>query len=446
MVQNRDVEQSVLGAALNDQQIATTVATLDADCFSFTDTKVIHSAIKRIVSNGEVPDLVTVSLGADKELEGNLSSVVECVSKAVVPSLYKQYEKMLIDCKRRRSLETSYTNSIAKLRDPSEDVDVVMGEVKSVMDNQNVNEEGTSMTDAMEGLLEEMKLAGKDRCMTGISGIDQTCGGFKGGQLIVLGARPGVGKTALALAIAQNVANRTGPVLLVSLEMTKEEVAARMVAADSGVTVDRISTGKLSQTELEIAERSMKRLQSVPLEIVGNATTPLMVRRKALSMMQSGLKMIVIDYIQLLRSDEKSRSRYEEVSAISRELKLLAMDLKLPIVALCQLNRSSEEGGQSRLPTMAEARDSGSIEQDCNVFMILHPVTKEPTDTGGRDHLIWKMCHDKGAEWMKLSIPKNRQGKTGMIDLSFDKPHMTFNTIVDYGFSRMPWERNNNDG
>ena len=138
--------------------------------------------------------------------------------------------------------------------------------------------------------------------------------------------------------------------------------------------------------------------------------------------------MVLIDYIQLLRSDEPRKSRYEEVSYISRELKLMAIDLDIPILALTQFNRDSEQGGVRRKPSMSEARDSGSIEQDANLFLIQYPPM-EPK-AGSEMYEFWASCQRDGTEFQQLEIAANRQGPTGVVPLRFDKSHMRFVTLT----------------
>ena len=143
-----------------------------------------------------------------------------------------------------------------------------------------------------------------------------------------------------------------------------------------------------------------------------------------------GLAMVLIDYIQLMRADGRHATRYEEVSAISREIKLLAMDLGVPVIALTQFNRNSEGGGwkgKKTMPTMAEAKDSGSIEQDANLFLIQYEP--EEPDKQSEAWQAYHMCQANGWAWQVLAIAKNRQGRTGAINLAFDKPHMQFKSI-----------------
>lgn len=437
--QNREVELAVLGMAMSDAEIASKVAALDTNCFGWNESQRVHKAIVKIVSEGGIPDLIMLSTILPED--GAL--LIEAMAKGSIPSMmYPQYEDKLIDYKRRRAVETMAMKTIQSLQTGMDSVDDIMSECKAVLDGQVTKDENSTLADAMQGLYNQVTSDTK-RCMTGISGLDGITGGFGEGQFVVIGARPGVGKSALATSIGINVARKSGPVLMVSLEMSKEEIAARLVAMDTDLSVDKITLGRLSEVEMQMMIRSMQEQSDIPFEIIGNARTPLQVRRKALEMQHgNGLKMIIIDYIQLMRPDGKAKSKYEEITSITGDLKALAMELKIPIIGLTQFNRSSEEGGQSRMPTMAEAKDSGSIEQDANVFLILHNMDKEPSDFGGSDHRIWKACHDKGAEWQKLNVAKNRQGRVGMVNLCFDKPHMKYTTIIDTGTtSNLPWER-----
>ena len=145
---------------------------------------------------------------------------------------------------------------------------------------------------------------------------------------------------------------------------------------------------------------------------------------------RGGLKMIVVDYVQLMSGDGRGKSRYEEITSISRELKLLAMDLDVPILAMCQLNRQSE-GIQGRVkktePSMAEARDSGALEQDANVFLTLYEP--EEPEQQGEAWQLYHLCQANGMAWQVLKVEKNRQGRTGRLNVAFDKAHMRYVSI-----------------
>ena len=263
---------------------------------------------------------------------------------------------------------------------------------------------------------------------TGIAGLDKFTGGFSPGNLIVLGARPGVGKSALAISIVRSVADKCGPVLVISLEMTEIENIERLVSAEAQIPMDKFKRRDLTEEESLRHLEACEVLDKLPIKFSETANTPLKIKREASAMLREcGLKLIVVDSLQLMRADMKTGSRYEEVTEISRELKQLAMSLKIPILALTQFNRASEAGGTQREPSMAEARESGAIEQDANIFLILHSPP-EPK-MGTPHHEMWAYCKDKGTDFMTLRIAKNRQGQTGLVPLEFNKPEMSFITL-----------------
>ena len=200
------------------------------------------------------------------------------------------------------------------------------------------------------------------------------------------------------------------------------------MSAETGVEMQKYVTKELTQTELEATSEAMPIVGGLSMKII-NKQTPLQIRRAASDMQRNGgLSMIVVDYIQLMKADTNKKSRYEEVSEISRELKLMAMDLNVPVLALTQFNRDSEQGGQKRKPSMSEARDSGSIEQDANVFLIQY-APAEPNQSSEL-YSYWEECQGYGQEFQILEVAANRQGPTGSTPIRFDKTHMKFATLT----------------
>lgn len=312
--------------------------------------------------------------------------------------------------------------------DPANDPQTLAEQASAAVMVQETSEGAMDMQTAATKLLESLTEK-RNACSTGIADLDRLTGGFRGGKLVVLGARPGVGKTALALHIASHVARHTGPVLIVSLEMDETEITARLVAAESGVDVQKLESGRLETDDWLRVTPAAAEVSQLPIRMTTSAATPMQIRREAHKVKEAqGLAMVMVDYLQLLRCDGKRSSRYEEVSEISRELKLMAMDLGVPVLALTQFNRESEAGknGQAakRPPRMAEAKDSGSIEQDANLFIVQYAPGEPGSDP--RDQQASAMCKGFGHEWQQLIVEKNRQGRTGVIDVGFDKPHMRF--------------------
>jgi replicative DNA helicase len=241
---------------------------------------------------------------------------------------------------------------------------------------------------------------------SGIHSLDQTIGGFFPGELVVLAARPSIGKSALAAQIASHNAMRQRSVLLVSLEMDAASIANRELAAEIGSEVRAIRNGVLTDQQRAEAERYAAELEGVPYEIYyGRNATVSRIRglSRIIAAKPQGLALVVVDYLGLITANDRRKPRWEQITEISGALKTLALELQVPILALSQLNRDAE----NRPPTLAQLRDSGAIEQDADVVMLLHRESRD-------------------AEEAELNIAKNRNGATGAMTLSFDPATTTF--------------------
>lgn len=437
VLQNRDAEVALIGTALNSQDCARRLADLPGDMFSHPDTIAAHKAVQRLLSRCEKVDLITLEAESSKEAE-TAAMLVHAMQTGYMTSMFGQWLSLLDDARKRRAIINTANEAMQAARDPGEKPEKVAAILSSA---GKVAETKAGSIDMTEALAMLMNTFGDQRkaCQTGIAGFDRLTGGVRGGKLIVIGARPGVGKTALALSMGKHVARHTGAVLVVSLEMSEEEIMARLYASESGVDVQELESGKLSDESYATLATCGPLIAALPMRIATRCTTPLQIRREAVRMQENGgLSLVIVDYLQLVRSDGKHSSRYEEVSEISRELKLMAMDLGVPVIALTQFNRSSEAGknGQAsrRAPTMAEAKDSGSIEQDANIFIVQYAPENAGDDPYAQQAL--QICEAQGWEWQQLIVEKNRQGRTGKINIGFDKGHMTFQNLDLSGVNR----------
>lgn len=438
LLQARDTELAILATALESRECAVKLSELPDDYFSAPDTQAAHRAIRGLVSRNQRVDLITLCTEVEKECPEAQAMLIQCAPNAWKREWFGQYASILDDRRRRRALFAVANEVVQSVNDPSANPDALADKLAKGSKVQTDAGCSVSMAEALSMLFQTF---GENRkaCQTGIVGFDRLTGGIRGGKLIIIGARPGVGKTALALSIGKHVARHTGSVLVVSLEMSEEEIMARLYASECGVDVQEIESGRLSEQSMEAITAAAPTIAALPLRLSTRCTTPMQIRREAQRMKENGgLELVVVDYLQLVRSDGKHGSRYEEVSEISRELKLLAMDLGVPVIALSQFNRSSEAGknGQAskRAPTMAEAKDSGSIEQDANIFVVQWAPENPGDDPYARQAL--QICESKGWEWQQLIIEKNRQGRTGKINIGFDKGHMTFNSFDFSGVTR----------
>lgn len=427
---NLEAEKALLGAAINDALVAQEVASLPDELFTTPLTQATHRAVKRLTAAGKVPDLVTL----DAEVQCDFSdtaALIEMQQAGWSVAQAGQHEALLMEAMRRRKLCELAERILHDAPNPGASLTALEAESLTALQAPDSAAESASMEDAALALAKELDSGAKGRTQTGVADYDLLTGGVKGGQLIYLGARPGIGKTALGLAMAAHVAAHSGPVLLVSLEMGEAEIAARLMAAQSGVDLDKLSTGRMQPEDYDAIAPHYGSISALPMRISRRARTPLQIRREAVRMQaRGGLKMIVVDYVQLMSGDGRGKSRYEEITSISRELKLLAMDLDVPILAMCQLNRQSE-GIQGRVkktePSMAEARDSGALEQDANVFLTLYEP--EEPEQQGEAWQLYHLCQANGMAWQVLKVEKNRQGRTGRLNVAFDKAHMRYVSI-----------------
>jgi replicative DNA helicase len=306
--------------------------------------------------------------------------------------------------------------------EPSE---VIGGVVESLTDLRTT---GTTSSEVMladsaqelVGVIEErLKTKGSTGVSTGFPDLDQMVGGLRAGQLVVVAARPGVGKSALALNIAQAVAEAAGPALFVSLEMSHLEQTERVIGYESGIGSSRLQKAELTRDDRTNLFDAINSVANIPLMFLDNAFDLESITNKCRAIHgKRGLKLIVADYLQLCEVNGIPESQRERaVAKMSRTFKRLAQELQLPVIALSQLNRDVEKR-QSKRPMLSDLRESGAIEQDANVVLFLHrPDMYDADDRPGETEVI---------------VGKNRNGDTGIVSLRFQKELTRFESQPVY--------------
>jgi len=253
---------------------------------------------------------------------------------------------------------------------------------------------------------------------TGFTSLDNILSGFQKSDLIILAARPSMGKTALALDIARRAATQHNiPVGVFSLEMSSQQLIDRMLAAESSVDSWRLRTGKLSQdTEFAYLREALDKLSKAPLFINDTPAINILQMRSAVRRLKSehNLGLVIVDYLQLMTPIRSTDSMVQQVTEISRSLKGLAKELDIPVIALSQLSRAVEQRGGK--PRLSDLRDSGSIEQDADIVMFIHRDDKQ-NENSDRPGIA------------EIMIEKHRNGPTGRVELFFDDKHTTFREI-----------------
>jgi len=419
---NMRAEESVLGAMLLSREaIADVVEILDPEHFYKPAHSHLYDAVTSLYAAGEPVDAVTVA--EELKRAGLLDEVggaaVLLDFQAATPAIgnASHYAKIVEEhALLRRMIIVS--NDIAELAyGLPDDVVKAIDDAESQM-FEIAQRRVTNTTSPISSLLPENldrieALYDRGESITGLSSgyrdLDGKLSGLQPNALYVLGARPAMGKTAFALGMAANSAMKDQrPVLIFTLEMDQLELSQRMLCSEALVDSGRVKTGKLEESDWTKITHAVGRLAEAPIYIDDNPQTSVMdIRAKArrLKSREGDLGMVVVDYIQLMTGRSNAESRQVEVSEISRNLKILARELEVPVIALAQLNRGLEQRTDKR-PMLSDLRESGSLEQDADVVLFLY-----------RDEVYDETSPDKGVA--EVIIAKHRNGPTGKVRMAF---------------------------
>lgn len=403
-------ERVFVGAILNGDARALDSGLKAAD---FTDDfcRRVFSAALTLEERGQICDLVTLSdIAPDVDASAAVELTVEALGRG---ALAGQYAANVKAAAQRRAVAELCLTLARDAQDADKPLPELLDAARGRLDALagDLPSGGTvSGTDALCGFYARLVGGEVQPVVTsGFPRLDRAlC--IAGGKLIVIGARPSVGKSALLLHLAMNALDAGRRVLLVSLEMGVDEVIGRMTARQSGVPVQAISTHSLSETQLGRVVEGFSLLPGDRFSVCTTARTAQDVRREALRMRaDGGLDLIVVDYLQLLDAGRKTSNRTEAVGVISRTLKLLAVELNIPVLTASQLNRASE---RNDAPRLSDLRESGSIEQDADAVLLLHAANEK--ENPERD----------------LTLAKNRQGRCGGFKLLFSGEKMLFTEVT----------------
>lgn len=421
--QNVEAEQSLLGALLIDKDAIVSVAEqLQPDHFYRTEQHGhIYNAILQLFEKREPIDLVTVTekLRQANVLDkvGGPAYLAELVNMVPTAAHVESYARIIKEHALRRALISNSTKFVSDAYDESRDVHEIIEDCEQsifAISQQHLRRDFIQLKDALaqsfDRLDELQKNSGKLRGVpTGFKDLDNKLAGLQDSNLIIFAARPGMGKTSFALNVASHVAVKESlPVGIFSLEMSQEELVDRLVVAQADIDAWKLKTGKLDEKDFEKMSNAYGILAEAPLFIDDTPGASLGEIRTKARRLQSehGLRLIVVDYLQLIRG-RNLENRVQEVSEISQGLKNLARELKVPVFALSQLNRSVESRGTKK-PQLADLRESGAIEQDADVVMFIY---KEDSENDSD---------------ITLDIQKHRNGPTGEIKLFFVKERIMF--------------------
>ena len=421
-----DLEQAVLGAMLIDRDaVSEMLDALRAETFYTESHQIIFRAIKSLYEKSEPVDILTVTeqLKSKASLDsiGGGYYLVELTHMVASSANIEYHSRILVQKEMQRRIIEVAAKATRDAYEDTTDAFKLLGETEQgifEISKRLFNKDAVHISSATRDVLLRIEAATKNNGVTGVeTGIyqfDKEVGGLQDGNLYILAARPGMGKTALILTAAMNIAKTGKPVGLFSLEMSAEQLTGRAVSAESGVSGHKLNNGELEEKEWPLLQSAVETINALPIYIDETPGLSLMaVRTRARRMVQKyGAVVILVDYLQLMTGDDgkevrKSGNREQEIASIARGLKNLAKELGVPVIALSQLSRAVETRGGSKRPQMSDLRESGEIENAADFCGFLY----RPAYYQILEREDGQVIPDGHTE---LIIGKHRHGKSGI--------------------------------
>lgn len=440
MPYSMEAEQAVLGCLLMDPSTLTLIQSkgFRTEFFYLPQHKAIYNAILKVETNTNSLDPVLVleelktqkvyDEAAGKNYLGQLAALmpsasnIEAYTKIVKDKFYK---RTLIEVSNEILSEASSEEAGADvLLDSAEQKIYDIRQGKNTGDASKLSD---IIMDKVYDRLNKLNSDERDQYLgftTGFSDLDKTISGLNRSDLIIVGARPAMGKTSFALNLARNVAVKAKKkVLFFSLEMTKEQLAQRVISTEARIKGLKMRTGQLTETDWMNLSAATAALSDAELyfDDTSNITVNEM---KAKIRRMKDVDVVIIDYLQLMKSGTRVESRVQEVSEITRNLKLMAKDLEVPVIVLAQLARGTEARGKSHRPQLSDLRESGSIEQDADIVLMLY---REDYYSDGTNDGVSEM--EKEVDKVEIIVAKNRHGPTDNVELAWNGEFTLFSTL-----------------
>lgn len=445
-----DLEQAVLGALMIDNDaLSNSIELLKAESFYQTEHQKIFSAIEDLFNNAQPVDILTVTnlLKQKGELKniGGASFVSKLTNRIASAANIETHARIIAQKFIQRELIRISSTTIKDAYDDTTDVfdllnDAEQGlfEISEGNIRKNYDKMSTLIRQALDQIEEiKNKEDGLSGVPSGFTELDRVTSGWQNSDLVILAARPGMGKTAFVLSMARNTAVQfKKPVAIFSLEMSSVQLVNRLIASESGIPADKLRKGNLEEHEWIQLNQQISQLSEAPLFIDDTpALTIFELRAKCRRLVRNnGVELVVIDYLQLMHAggSNKSGNREQEISTISRSLKSIAKELNVPIIALSQLSRAVETRGGDKRPMLSDLRESGAIEQDADIVCFIYRpeyygFTEWPDTSPGQD----PDCQGQG----EIIVAKHRNGSLENIKLRFIPQLAKFTDLDSFGFS-----------
>lgn len=431
--QDLEAERSVLGALMIDKDAIIKIADFLTPADFYQDGhRFIYETILELFARNEPIDLLSVKtkLQEKKILKdiGGVDYLTELINAVPTAAHIVHYANIVKEKKTRRDLIHASSEINEKAFEQTADMESLLDDVEQKIfsiSQRSRPQRFTAIKEELPAAYERMeKLHGGKGALRGVathfSGLDNILSGLQRSELVILGARPSLGKTAFALDIARNVALEGKPVGIFSIEMSREQIIDRLIAAQAQVPLWRLRTGRLSDdVEFRMIQQAFDELAKTPIFIDDTPSPNVMQMRSMARRLQieHGLDLLIIDYLQLVQPRTNSDNMVQQVTEISRGLKSLARELNIPVLAVSQLSREVDKR-EVKIPRLSDLRESGSLEQDADVVLFIYRKDRERTDLPEEEQNL-----------ADVIISKNRNGPLGSVQLRFDPDKVTFRNI-----------------
>jgi replicative DNA helicase len=431
-----EAEVAVLGAMMMDREaVSKVLEILEPECFYHEAHQTIFAAMIEMFNRAVTVDLITLNneLSRSGQLErvGGMYAIADIASRTITAANVDHHARIVMERWLKRSMIRVAGNIIADCYDDTTDaleqVDRAEQQIFEVAEKR-LKRSYSGMHKLTKDALDKVFALsqgdgdGITGVPTGFTQLDSMLSGLQPSDLVILAARPSMGKTAFALTVAREAAKRNKPVGLFSLEMSAQQLVLRLISADAEIDLQSLRAGRLTPVQIQEIVKKIDGLMNTPIYIDDSAAlTPVEFRAKCRRMKtQHDVQMIIVDYLQLMHAP-KAESREREISMISHTLKQVAKELNVPVVALSQLNRASESRTDKK-PMLSDLRESGSIEQDADVVMIIHRP----------EYYKLKECSDgtPAENIAEVIVAKQRNGPTGEVKLYYNKRLASFHDLA----------------
>lgn len=433
-----EAEKSVLGAMLRSEKALKETRFLTAGDFWSQKHGKIFDAIRQLDLMNRPVDLTTVDeqLGKMGVLEavGGTAYLVDLMAGMPSAANVKAYAERVREASLMRSLKRIGESIVADAGNGEMEVSQILDDARAKLrELATPGNAWTSLQDAMIDAYEHLERVAKGEVKsikTGITSLDWVTGGIFDGELTIIGARPAVGKSALGLQIALECGRQGKHACVASLEMTGRQLAQRVLSSGGMVDGMRMRTGALDANDWALMGNALSKHGETPVHLLSGIRYAEDLRMEVQKKVDKGeCSLLVVDYLQLLNVRKRTSGDTERVGAVSRAMKALTLEFGIPVIALAQVNRKSENGAKTA-PSMSELRSSGEIEQDADTVILLHKPENTGDDTVLPEHArLFNEMERAGKEYMVAHVAKQRQGQTGRVRFGFDPAHMRYFAI-----------------